>query len=147
MFTKWDERFLAVAALVASWSKDRSTKVGAVIVGPYNDIRSVGYNGFPRGIDDDVEERHGRPQKYKWTEHAERNALYNALLNHTPVAGCTMYLTWYPCADCARAIIQSGIFMVVCGKAPDDSNPVFIEDFKITHVLFEEAHITVVFPE
>lgn len=147
MATKWDERFLEVARLVASWSKDRSTKVGAVIVGPYNDIRTVGYNGFPRGIDDEVEARHERPAKYKWTEHAERNAIYNAVLNHTSLEGCTMYLTWYPCADCARAIIQSGIPRLVCGKGPDNSNPVFIEDFKVTEPMLREAGITVILPE
>ncbi|MBT3703387.1 MAG: CMP deaminase, partial [Alphaproteobacteria bacterium] len=75
---KWDQRFLKLADEVATWSKDRSTQVGAVIVmkdrapGPY------GYNGFPRQIDDEAEERHNRPAKYKWTEHAERNAIYNA---------------------------------------------------------------------
>lgn len=147
MIEKWDERFLQVAALVASWSKDRSTKVGAVIVGPSRDIRSVGYNGFPRGIDDEVEVRHTRPIKYKWTEHAERNAIYNAAASNIPINGCTIYLTWYPCADCARAIIQSGIDTVVCAKAPDNSNPVFIEDFKVTAEMFDEAGITVVLPE
>lgn len=143
----WDQRFLDVAALVATWSKDRSTKVGAVIVGPKNNIVSVGYNGFPRGVNDDVEARHERPIKYKWTEHAERNAIYNAVLNNTPVEGASIYLTWYPCADCARAIIQSGIPRVVCGRRPDNSNPQFIIDFEVTSALFEEAGINVVFPE
>jgi dCMP deaminase len=144
--TKWDLRFLDVAALVATWSKDRSTKVGCVIVGPHNDIRTVGYNGFPRYVDDTIESRHERPAKYKWTEHAERNAIYNAVLNHTSLHGCSIYLTWYPCCDCARAIIQCGIGRVVCAKRPDDSNPTYVEDFKITAQLFDSTGTTVVFP-
>jgi dCMP deaminase len=144
---KWDKRFLELAKLVASWSKDRSTKVGAVIVGPFNDVRSLGYNGFPRGIDDEVEERHARPAKYKWTEHAERNALYNALLTSTSVERATMYLTWYPCADCARAILQSGIARLVCARRPDDSNPAFIDDFKVTQAMFSERGLSVTFIE
>ena len=64
----WDEYFLAMCQLVASKSKDRSTKVGAIIVGPDNEIVSTGYNGFPRGINDDIKERHERPLKYKFTD-------------------------------------------------------------------------------
>ena len=74
----WDNRFLSMAKLIATWSRDRSTKVGAVIVGPNREVRSVGYNGFPRGVNDAIESRYERPGKYDWTEHAERNAIYNA---------------------------------------------------------------------
>lgn len=107
----WHELFLQMAELVSMKSKDRSTKIGAVIVGGEHEVRSVGFNGFPRRIDDDVEERHTRPAKYRWTEHAERNAIYNAARIGIPTAGCAMYTTGraVACTDCARAIIQAGI--------------------------------------
>jgi dCMP deaminase len=111
--TPWDDRFLALAHHVASWSKDRSTKVGAVVVGPDREVRSLGYNGFPRGVSDDIEARHERPAKYAWTEHAERNAVYNASRFGASLQGCAIYITHPPCADCARAIIQAGIICVV----------------------------------
>lgn len=111
----FDAYCLGMAEYVASKSKDRSTKVGAVITGPDNEIRSTGYNGFARGIDDDAEYRHKRPAKYMWTEHAERNAIYNAARVGTPLKGCTLYLNYdpIPCVDCARAVIQAGIVRVV----------------------------------
>jgi dCMP deaminase len=115
---QWDEYFLRISELVAQKSKDRSKKVGAVIVGEGNEIRSTGFNGFPRGIDDDVDARHERPAKYMWTEHAERNAIFNAARNGTHTAGTTMYLNaWYPCADCARAVIQAGITRIVVSRS------------------------------
>jgi len=63
----WDHRFMDLARHVGNWSKDRSRQVGSVIVGPDNFIRTIGYNGFPRGLDDDLGERHERPAKYLWT--------------------------------------------------------------------------------
>ena len=91
MFTmKWHYRFMELAKLVATWSKDTSTKTGAVIVGPDKEIRATGYNGFVRGVDDDVFERFERPTKYDFFEHAERNAVYNACLCGTCVKGCVL---------------------------------------------------------
>jgi dCMP deaminase len=112
----WDSYFTSMAELVASKSKDRSTKVGCVIVGPSNEVRSTGYNGFCRGIDDALEARHCRPEKYLWTEHAERNAIYNAARNGIRLEDCTLYSTVFPCSDCARGIIQSGIKRVVTAQ-------------------------------
>lgn len=111
----WHRYFIDMAFLVAGKSKDRSTRVGAVIIGPDNEVRSTGYNGFPRGVDDDVNERHERPTKYLYTEHAERNAIFNAARHGVALAGCRLYLNSEPCpcADCTRAIIQSGIKMVI----------------------------------
>jgi len=135
----WDKKFKGLAEHVAQWSKDRSVKVGAVIADTRNTVVSIGYNGFPRGVDDDVEERHERPAKYKWTEHAERNAIYNA---GQSLVGCSMYLTWFPCADCARAIAQSGINTLVCNE-PDLNDPTWGEDFKIVLEMFCETGVTV----
>lgn len=108
---KKHEWFLRIAELIAEKSKDRSTKIGAVIVGPDSEIRSVGYNGFPRHINDNIDARHERPAKYMWTEHAERNAIYNAARVGIPIKGCVMYVTGraIACTDCARGIIQAGI--------------------------------------
>jgi dCMP deaminase len=130
---KWDLRFLEQAKTIASWSKDRSTKVGCVIVGPNREIRTTGYNGFPRGVTDDVDARHERPEKYRWFEHGERNAIFNAARMGTSVDGCTAYVGSIPaeatarmhgppCVDCARALIQSGITRVVCegSASPND---------------------------
>jgi len=110
----WDEYFLTMAATAALKSKDRSTKVGAIIVGPDHEVISTGFNGFPRGIDDNLEKRHARPAKYSWTVHAEKNSIYNAAMHGSATRGCTMYITGLPpCASCARAIIQAGIVAVV----------------------------------
>lgn len=119
---KWHTRFMEVAKLVATWSKDESTKVGAVVVGPDREIRSTGYNGVVRGVDDDIPERLERPTKYDFFEHAERNAVYNACLIGASLKGCVIYVTAMPCPDCARAIIQSGIKMVVTHKVEIDEN-------------------------
>ena len=116
----WDQRFMELAIHVAGWSKDRSTKVGCVIVGPANEVRSVGCNGFPRGANDDMSERHERPAKYLWTEHAERNAIYNAARCGISLVGCQIYLPWFPCMDCARAIVQSGIMEIVAIEPSTD---------------------------
>lgn len=109
---KWNYRFMEIALHISTWSKDPNTKVGCVVVGPDKEIRSQGYNGFPRGVNDDVEERHVRPVKYAFYEHSERNAIFNAVRFGASLKGCSLYVTMPPCADCARAIIQSGIEQV-----------------------------------
>ncbi len=136
----WDKRWMDLAQLVASWSKDKSRRTSAVIVDDRNVLVSIGWNGFPRGLDDDCTERHQRPAKYQWTEHAERNAIYNAAANGFKCLGCRMYLPWYPCADCARAIIQSGISEIICVE-PDWNDPKWATDFETVNVMLDEAGI------
>ena len=122
----WDEYFMRMAELSKTKSKDRSTQVGAVVVGEGNVVLSIGYNGFPRGTNDDVECRHERPLKYGWTEHAERNSIFSAARVGTKLLGSRIYVTGggFPCSDCSRAIVQSGISEVVvmegkfCGAGP-----------------------------
>lgn len=138
--TNWDERFMGLARQIATWSKDRSRKVGCVIVGERREIRALGYNGFPRGVNDNVESRHERPAKYRWTEHAERNAIYNAASTGVAIAGCTIYLPWFPCMDCARAIVQAGLIAVVAVE-PDWQDPKFKDDFADVPRLFYEAGV------
>lgn len=141
---KWNKRFMELAFLVASWSKDPSTKTGAVIVGPDKEIRSTGYNGPVRGVNDDVQERLERPTKYDFFEHAERNALYNACLTGVSVKGCTMFATHTPCVDCARAIIQSGIKTVITNKIViDETTPknTWRDKLSVSAQMFEEAGV------
>lgn len=105
---RWDKKGMGLAKHIALWSKDPSTKVGAVIFDGYNRVLGVGYNGFPRGVPDDEELLNDREQKYPRTVHAELNAILNS-----GVGGRTLYCTLHPCAPCAGPIIQYGIERVV----------------------------------
>ena len=111
----WDETWIGLCYEMANRSKDRSTRVGCVIVGPNNIPRALGYNGIPRNCRDDVEHRYFRPQKYFYFEHGERNAIFNAAREGVALEGCKIYIPAPPCVDCSRAIIQSGIVEVICG--------------------------------
>ena len=112
----WDDTFIDLCFSIAKRSKDRSTKMGAVVVGPNKEPRSMGYNGFPRNCNDDIEERHLRPKKYLFSAHSEQNCIFNAARVGVKLEGCIMYIGGPPCADCARAIIQVGILEVVCAS-------------------------------
>jgi dCMP deaminase len=138
----WDDYFMSMAELVSTKSKDLSTKIGCVIIGPNHEVRTTGYNGFCRGINDDIVKR---PEKYFWTEHAERNAIYNAARNGIRIENCTAYIAGpiTPCADCARAMIQSGIINVILEKHMPNQR--WEESNKIAFEMFEEAGITVQF--
>jgi dCMP deaminase len=119
---KWHGRYVRLAKDVASWSKDPSTKVGAVIIGNKGQIISQGFNGFPRGIADTPERYNDRPTKYKYVVHAEANAIYNAIHNGANTNGATIYVTGLPvCHECAKAIIQTGIANVVMDTHPNET--------------------------
>ncbi|MEE8393087.1 MAG: dCMP deaminase family protein [Rhodospirillales bacterium] len=142
--SKWDSRFLRLAREVSKWSKDRSTQVGAAIVGEDKTPGPYGYNGFPRLIDDEKEGRHDRPNKYDWTEHAERNAIYNAARIGMSLKGCTIYVTHVPCADCARAIIQVGIRRVVVDEGCLEDGGFaerWSDDMSVTREMLAEAGV------
>lgn len=110
---KWDLRFLKIAQETSEWSKDPSTKVGAVITDRLK-IISVGYNGLPQGIPDLKEILENREEKYKYIIHAEMNAI---LTSHTDLSGCTLYtFPFLPCTNCASMVVQSGIDRVVSIK-------------------------------
>ena len=140
--SKWDTRWLELTDHIAEWSKDKSRKIAAVIVGSRKEVLAIGYNGFPRGVEDDVPERHERPTKYLFTEHAERNAIYNAAARGIQLEGSTMYLSWFPCCDCARGIIQSGISKLVCVQ-PDWSEEKY--NFQQSMEMLHEAGVEVEF--
>lgn len=110
----WTEYFMGIAHLSALRSKDPSTQVGAVIVDDEHKVVAIGYNGFPRGISDDIYpwDREGNTldTKYPYVVHAELNAILNAPRS---VKNCTIYVSLFPCNECAKAIIQSGITEIV----------------------------------
>ena len=145
MYHKWDQRFFDIAKLISTWSKDPSTKVGAVIVRPDRTIASTGYNGFPRGVVDKAEYFDDRAQKLRRTVHAELNAILTA---HEPLLGYTIYITHSPCSDhgCAQAIIQSGIKEVVVPWATDGLQTASFEtrwgaSLATSREMFEEAGV------
>ena len=141
---KWNYRFLQMAELIATWSKDPSTKTGAVVVGPDKEIRATGYNGLVRGVNDNVAGRMERPTKYDFFEHAERNAVYNACLTGTSLRGCTIFCTLTPCTDCARAIIQAGIKEVVTYEYVSNANDpknTWRDKLDYSAQMFEEAGV------
>jgi dCMP deaminase len=143
----WDKKYLALALHVASWSKDPSTKVGSVIVGPTNEVRSLGFNGPPRGVNDDVSERWVRPEKYRWVCHAEENALLNAARSGITVMASTLYLSSFPakfgpCDSCCRSIIQAGIARVVM-EPPEGDIERWKDAFQVGETMLREAGVEI----
>jgi dCMP deaminase len=141
-YMNWNEYFFEMCKFIAKKSKDPNTQIGCVIVGPDNSVRSTGFNGFPRGVGDsllDFPERYERPEKYTWTEHAERNAIF---MCQTRPIDCKIYCTWMPCADCARAIIQSGITSVyVSNWSPEDEEKYPLFRFDASIIMFRESGV------
>jgi len=135
---KWDLRFLEMARNAASWSKDPSTKVGAIIVDDDKRIVSVGYNGFPKGVSDD-ERLNDREEKYKMIVHAERNAL---LFANKDVKNCNLYTyPFMPCSVCAGMIIQAGIKRVVTVR---NNNARWQKDFAVSCQMFKESEVDLI---
>ena len=144
----WKEYFRGIAHQVKLKSKDRYTQIGAIVVGKDNQIVSTGYNSFPRGIDDTLDERQERPEKYYWFEHAERNSVYNAALIGVSTKGCTMYLTCgIPCSDCSRGIINSGISKIVCERVGGAVGNLWDEHAKRSLEMFNEAGVVIEYYE
>lgn len=134
----WDVYFMGMANYTSIRSHDPNRKVGCVVTGPRNEVLSTGYNGLCRGISNAAGERLERPLKYSWIEHAERNAIYNAAFAGIGLEGCTLYSTLFPCMDCARAIVQSGIKRLVTYQ-PDLSHHKWGFDYQQAMFLFHEA--------
>ena len=142
MTSKWDLRFIDLARHISEWSKDPSTKVGCVIVGEDREIRSTGFNGFPRGIDDTLERLEDRNQKYPMICHAEENAIMHAARIGVSLKGTMAYVTWPPCSRCTRSLIQAGVSEVVYPsnvQIPDR----WQSDFDIASEMMSEAGIIV----
>jgi len=141
----WTARFMGLCNHVASWSEDRDRHVGCVIVAPTGHVvRAVGYNGLPRGVLAEDETRLDRPtgEKFYWVEHAERNAVYNAARAGVSVEGCTAYVNRFPCADCGRALIQSGIARLVTPPIPEVDGALDYS-FAVSHTMLTEAGLEI----
>ena len=115
MDSKWRNRFMAIAKEIASWSKDPSTKVGCVIIDGNKKVVSMGYNGFPRGVNDSSDLYADREAKYLKVVHAEINAIISA---KTDLSGMTAVVTHEPCSNCMAALIQAGIGSIVTQPTP-----------------------------
>lgn len=138
---KWDTRFLELAQIVAGWSKDDSTGVGAVIVSSDKRIVSIGFNGYPKGVDDTIL---SREQKIARTIHAEANALHFA---NRDVAGCSIYVTHPPCSHCAAHIIQRGIARVFTFVPDKHFMDRWAASLLESMKMFEEADVELVYLE
>ena len=146
LLDNWDYRFLALARHIATWSKDPSRKLGAVAIGQNRQILATGYNGFPRGIDDDKERYNVREIKYKYVVHAEMNCIYNATENGVSLQDATVYVHGLPvCSECAKGLIQVGVERVVAFSKGTPKQ--WTESNILTTQLFEESGIQYDFAE
>ena len=137
---KWDSRFMEMAELVSTWSKDPSTQIGVVIVDPLRRIVSTGYNGFPRGLSDAPERYEERSMKYAHIVHGELNAILSA--DSRRLEGATLYLAGLPgppCANCMKHILQTGIKRIV--STSGDYSERWLEDFSISFGMMEQVGI------
>jgi dCMP deaminase len=141
IWAKWDRRFLELAETVAGWSKDPSTKTGAVIVRPDKTVVSLGYNGFPRRIKDDKKLYENREAKYKRVVHCEMNALISS---RERIEGYTLY-TWpfFSCARCVVHFIQAGIDRCVAPKIPEELKERWEKELELAVALCKEANVEV----
>lgn len=142
----WDEFFMRHVYLASTKSKDPSSKLGAVLVKD-GVIISEGYNGFPRGVKDDITRYNNREEKYKYVVHAEDNSILNAARGGISTKGAVLYTNGIPCNECAKSVIQAGIVEVVIhsgwpmGKINGDGK--WDNAAKITSIMFEECGIKV----
>lgn len=136
---KWDERFLALADSIATWSKDPSRGVGAVIVSPLRQVIATGYNGLPRGFADH-DERLQRPVKYDLIVHAEMNAIVQCARNGVSPIGATLYSSFSPCIHCSLSVVQAGIQRVVTWSA-EKGDEHWNDSIEKSLILFEETNV------
>lgn len=136
--SKWQDRLIQLAQLVASWSKDPSTQVGAVVFDAQRRIVGLGYNGFPRGVDDDPARYEDKLVKRKIVVHAESNAILNA---NKSVRECGLLVTRYPCTECAKLIIQSGITDVYAPSA--SVRGFWSDDARFSSSMLTEARVEI----
>lgn len=139
MTSKWDVRFLEMAKMIATWSRDPSTQVGAVIVDEKKRIVSTGFNGFARGVKDTPQRLDDRKWKYPLTMHAEHNAVLFA--TREDLSGCALYVTHHPCARCMSVIAQKDIKQVFYCEDLDPER--WAEELDVSGSIAEEVGITV----
>ena len=138
-----DIKYLNLARHFSTWSKDPSTQVGAVVIGKQGQVLSQGYNGFPRGVDDNAERYDNRVTKYKFVVHAEMNCIYNASYTGASLNGATLYVYGLPvCSECAKGIIQVGIKRIVIPFITSESTPdKWKASANTAHEMFIEARV------
>jgi dCMP deaminase len=137
--SKWHSRFLNLAELVAGWSKDPSTKVGAVITDNQNRVISLGYNGFARDVEDSEERLNTRLLKYEFVIHAEQNAI---LFANRDLEDCNIYTyPFQPCNKCASLIVQAGIKRVFSYSASEEHLKRWDQSFKISRSIMKEGGV------
>ena len=139
MNNKWDIRFMNIAKESSTWSKDPSTKIGAVAIKD-NRILSTGFNGFPRNIEDSYERLNDKKLKYSLIVHAEQNCIYNATYHGLSLKDSDLYIYGLPvCNECAKGIIQVGIKRVIIFKTKEEDK--WNDSWSITKSMFDEANI------
>ena len=134
-------KFYQLALEIAQLSKDPRTKVGCLIIDSRGAIRATGYNGFPRGVDDDPGRYADRNIKLRLVAHAEANAIANAAAVGTPLEGCGLVVTKYPCHECAKLIITAGIKHIYTAKPETDT--VWIDSAETSSMMFFEAGVII----
>lgn len=134
------------ADLVATMSDDRSSRAGCFITDKDGKILVIGYNKLSKGFDVDDDANHERPIKYKLFIHAEVNVITSAAMQGISTLDATMYLNWFPCSNCALAIVNSGIVKLHCDEEPDwNSNNHWLEDQKIALDILNKGDVKVVY--
>ena len=140
--TDWPGRHLNLAEFISGWSKDPSTKVGAVLFRRDGSIISMGYNGFPRGVNDDPALMTNRDIKLKMTIHAEDNAILAAVRNGSTVEGAYLAVTRHPCSACAAKLTQAGIRQVYY-RADEDFEMRWADDLELAKDIFNQLGVLV----
>ena len=140
--SKWGNHYINLAKEISTWSKDPSSKIGAIAVGEKGQILAQGYNGFPRGILDSADRYNDRPTKYRLVVHAEMNVIYNATYNGVSLDGARLFVYGLPvCSECAKGIIQVGIKAVTIytdAAVPD----IWTQSYELTNDMFKEAGVS-----
>jgi dCMP deaminase len=132
--------------VVAQQSPDNNRKVGCIITDSTGQVIVSACNDLIIGAQK-TEARCSKPLKYQWIEHAERNAIYAAARNGIPLAGTTMYINWFPCVECCRCVIQSGISKLVSPTRPDTEHHRWGESFKTALQMLDEVGIDVTYAD
>ncbi len=132
-----------LAKQVGTWSKDPSKQIGAIAIGSKGKVLAQGYNGFPRGIDDNESRLNTKETKYKYVVHAEMNLIYNATFNGISLNGSTVYVSGLPvCSECAKGLIQVGVKQIVMSKdSLEGADEKWLDSFELTIALLNEAGI------
>ena len=138
---KWHDRWFELIEVVSNWSYDPSTKVGALVLPKNSDVPILGWNGFPRKVKDLPERYNDRKIKYELVVHAEMNAILNATRNGVNINEGTLYVSFIPCSNCAKAIAQTGINKIYYKPSPQEFLDRWKDSINISKMIFNESNI------